>query len=174
MSDPQVSGCRDLFAFCEGELSRRDADAFRRHLPDCTACQSALHDHMQFAAQLSDLGTDVADCISCARVGRQQTGMVDRYVIALAMLADLVAEHIAARDAVDDAMFSDIECGAATRRLNACDEQLRAAVGSPLVRPFGDGEAVQPQWEDTRRDAPQTMVLRRPEWLTRIWRWLTW
>ncbi|MBC7977345.1 MAG: zf-HC2 domain-containing protein, partial [Myxococcales bacterium] len=48
--------CSDLVPFADGELEPARADAFRRHLRTCAACQAELVEAMQMSARLGMLG----------------------------------------------------------------------------------------------------------------------
>jgi anti-sigma factor RsiW len=50
-----MTTCKDLIAFADGELPRDRAQAFRKHLSECRACQEGLMKAMQLSARLSDL-----------------------------------------------------------------------------------------------------------------------
>ena len=53
--------CLDLVAFADGELEPAREIAFRKHLPDCAACQPALVETMQLSSRLSTLKKDSSE-----------------------------------------------------------------------------------------------------------------
>lgn len=50
--------CDDVVAFVDGELPRRRARRFRRHLRSCEACGAQVVAELQLGARLSTLPTD--------------------------------------------------------------------------------------------------------------------
>lgn len=104
---------------------------------------------------------DLADRIARARGARALPSVVDLYVIALADLADMVAERLAAEDAWQRAS-DDIETSSALTRLKYADSALRSAIGRDSER--------DPQWQARVWDR----IKRDQVWWRRLLRWRLW
>lgn len=156
--------CHNLIAFCDGELSTADADAFRAHLRQCARCAAQLPGSVALSSQLS--APPPSEIINLAHRAANERGEgCDPYIRTLSLLARVALDLLWASDAVEAAAWSDTECGAANARRHAADAQLRRMLGLPSTH--GD-VPIAPQWRD---DSPRIVALPLPTRWHRFKRW---
>lgn len=161
--------CTDLMPFVDGELSEPERSQFANHLRVCQSCSDELVVQVNLQARLSTTPRTVrtlqldelTDCVRRARIGADKPGMLDRYVIATAQLADTVHRYFELLDAV---WSNQSHHGPA---LASVEDRLRHAVGAPM-RLSSDTDGL------PRAELAGGATVARVSWWRRARRWLSW